>query len=335
MRPGFPERVLRIIEDCSVTTLTAHTTFDSRSVAKFSTSLTATITISKDSQISLSDSTTSTFGLTFTGSFKAVNAKGSYGTAKEIKFHSSDVLTHTITGAFPVELDGDGLITFPAPSGFNDLKLFKGNDTYIGSTGNDYFAVYDNKGKNVYYGQDGNDYIELASKVAGVAGGGNGNDLIVSSFAGDKMTGGSGGDFFWLGASKVTITDFTAAEDKIVLQKSVYEEKLLSSWVAGDSSDAPVQFSKDESSNYTIPSSAIAVVEGIKSSRNEGTYFVYDLGTGKLYFDQDGPGKKTPALLATYSNKPVLTADEIAGSLMFAEHVDNFKTYWLASYFSG
>jgi hypothetical protein len=330
--------------------LTAHTQFISSSigtsvtanVAKFSASVDAAVTISKDSEINLSDSTTSTYEVAFVGAFKAANAKGSYGTAKEIRFYSSDILTHTITGSFPLALDTEGLITFPAPSAFNSLKLFKGNDTYIGSTSNDCFAVYDNSGRNTYYGQSGNDYIELASKVAGVAVGGNGSDLIVSTVSGDKLSVGSTTDsengylnFFWLGKSGATITDFAAANCRIVLQKSTYEEKLLASWAAGDASGAPVQFTKDDNGNYTIPSSAIAVVEGIKSSRSDDTFFVYDLGSGKLYFDQDGPGGKAPTALTTLSNKPLLTADEITASLMFAEHVENFRTYWLASYFSG
>lgn len=313
-------------------TFTAHATFDSRTVAEFSASTTG-LTISRDSEIGLSDATDSSFTATFIGAFAPVDAQGSYGKAEEVSFYSADTLLYTITGNFELE-ESEGVIGFPDTSGFAALKLFQGSDTYIGSTGNDYFSVYDNRGKNIHYGLEGNDYLELATKGRGVAAGGNGNDLIVSSVAGDKLSGGNGNDFFWLAAGSATITDFSAADDKLVLLKSPYEEKVMKDWLDGKGGTSPVDFTVNANGNFTITSAFVTVIEGLKSARDPDDYFVYDLGSGKLYFDQDGAGGKKPTVLASFTSKPLLTADEIAGSLLFAPHVESFRDYWLETYSS-
>lgn len=323
-----------------MTILTAITAFDSRDIAAFSASA-SEIIISRDSEITLIDATDTTLQAIFTGSFKTPSSGTSYGTTKEIDFYSADVLQFNISGSFTVAVDADGNITFPAPADYASLKLFQGSDKYLGSTDNDYFSIYDNRGKDVYYGLAGNDYIELGTQGRGTAGGGDGNDLLVSFSARDRLTGGDGKDAFWVDKASVAITDFspTADLDTIILPKSDYEEKMMADWLKGNAADLPVAFDVDADGNYTMASYAdhILIVEGIKSARlaqDGDDYFVYDQGSGKLYFDQDGQGGKKPTVLVTLEDQPQLTVDELGTGLVFAEHFENYRSAWLETVFA-
>jgi Ca2+-binding RTX toxin-like protein len=322
-----------------MSTLTAYTDFDSRVVTAFSAT-TESLTIARDSEIALSDAENPDFSVVFTGSFKPINAKGGYGTAKLLSFYSATTLAYSIAGAWPLTVDLTAetpTLDFPDTEGFSDIKLFAGNDNYIGSAGNDWFDIYDNRGRNVYYGMDGNDYIELSTDIRGVASGGDGNDLIVSSFATDRLSGGDGDDLFYLGKLNVTLTDFAVADDSIVLPKSYFEEKLLKSWLVNHVGESPVQFETetvDDLTTYAFPVANIAVVEGIKSAKGLDANFIYDLGSGKLYFDQDGAYSKTPVLLATLQNKPLLEAEDIAASLVFIGDIATYRDSWEATYFA-
>lgn len=324
-----------------MTILTAITAFDSRDIAAFSASA-SEIIISRDSEITLIDVTDTTLQAVFTGSFKTPSSGTSYGTAKEIDFYGADILQFNISGSFTVAADATGNITFPVPADYASLKLFQGNDKYLGSTDNDYLSIYDNRGKDVYYGLAGNDYIELGPQGRGTAGGGDGNDLLVSFAARDRLTGGAGEDAFWVDKANVAISDFspTTDLDTIILPKSYYEEKMMADWLKGNASDLPVAFTANADGDYTLTSyiDHILLVEGIKSARlaqDDDDYFVYDQGTGKLYFDQDGQGGKKPGILATLEDKPQLTVDELGTGLIFAEHFENYHSAWLSTVFAG
>jgi Ca2+-binding RTX toxin-like protein len=324
-----------------MTILTAITAFDSRDVAAFSAP-TSEITIKSDSEITLIDTTDTTLQVTFKGAFKIPTSGSSYGIAKEINFYSSDTLQLSFDGSFPLSADASGNITFPAPADYISLKFLQGNDKYLGSTGNDYFSIYDNRGKDVYYGLAGNDYIELGTQGRVTGGGGDGNDLLVSFSVRDRLSGGNGKDAFWVDKGNVIITDFSPTDDldTIILSKSVYEEKMMDDWLKGNASDLPVTFSVNADGNYTMSNYAdhILIVEGIKSARlvqDEDDYFIYDQGTGKLYFDQDGQGGKKPAVLVTLEDQPLLTVDEFGAGLIFAEHFENYRSAWLDTVFVG
>ncbi|MBC7986131.1 MAG: hypothetical protein H7X93_05595 [Sphingomonadaceae bacterium] len=135
-------------------------------------------------------------------------------------------------------------------------------------------------GSNVLDGDEGND--DLA--------GGAGLDTLVGGGGRDTLSGGGGGtvDVFALTsadtADRETISDFQAGTDKVALAGAVYGL-------------AP----------GFLPAGAFA----LGTTAGDGNdRFIYDGGTGRLWFDSDGTGASAQVLVATFSNSASLAASD-------------------------
>ncbi|MFP5076622.1 M10 family metallopeptidase [Rhizobium sp. YIM 134829] len=165
--------------------------------------------------------------------------------------------------------------------GLNNLSLARGTDieNAIGGKANDF--LYGSSKANMLEGRDGNDTMV----------GGAGNDLLSGGRGSDHLTGGAGRDTFIFSSkpeadSVDLIIDFNVKLDTIQLSAKAFSEVgadgalLHEAFVVGD--DA-----------------------GDASDR-----IIYDLLTGKLYYDDDGSGSHAKQLVATLDNHAKLTSDD-------------------------
>lgn len=115
-----------------------------------------------------------------------------------------------------------------------------------------------------------------------------GNDIIDGGHGHDMLTGGSGKDMFVFkefgSGDSDHITDFMHG-DKIEL----------------DASD----FKAFKNGHFTADEFYIGPF-----SLDSNDYLNYDPGTGHLYYDDDATGPHKEHLLATFDNKPMLTAHD-------------------------
>lgn len=215
-------------------------------------------------------------------------------------------------------------------SAANTLNGNGGNDTLDGGTGADALNggagddvyVVDNAGDSVTETVDaGTDTVQASvaytlgdnvehlvlTKTSGVAGTGNtaANTLTGNSGANtldgkagmDVLTGGRGADTFRfstaLGADNVdVIDDFSAAEgDKVSLDKAIFTALINTS----TSALLAAQFG--------VMDSLIDPITG-----TEGQAILYDVNTGKLYYDSNGATDDGLTLFATLTGVPALSA---------------------------
>jgi VCBS repeat-containing protein len=120
--------------------------------------------------------------------------------------------------------------------------------------------------------------------------GGDGDDRIAGLGGADTLTGGAGRDhFIYRGASEGgdAITDFTPGQDKIEVSASGFS--------GGLSAGASV----------TLVSQANPIATGSSGA------FLYDTGTGDLFWDRDGGGAAPSELIARLAGAPSITAGDI------------------------
>jgi FG-GAP-like repeat/RTX calcium-binding nonapeptide repeat (4 copies) len=112
------------------------------------------------------------------------------------------------------------------------------------------------------------------------------NQALVTQ--GDTLTGGAGADDFvfnQLGAEGDTITDFQPGVDQILLSATGFGL-------------TPGAISADQ---FVLGSAAL----------DSSDRFLYNVGTGILFFDPDGTGVATPSVLAALTGAPSLTAADL------------------------
>ena len=171
---------------------------------------------------------------------------------------------------------GGGADTINGGAGSDTLAGFGGNDKLNGGAGSDRLD-----------GGSGNDTIN----------GGGGNDFIVGGAGKDQLTGGAGADAFYYrgpalkGSSADVITDFVAGVDHILLDAMPL--------IIGTSVEA-----SEFRSGYNVSATG--------GAQTLDQHFLYNPGTGRLYYDADGSGTSVnPVLVATLTNKPALTAADV------------------------
>jgi Ca2+-binding RTX toxin-like protein len=172
----------------------------------------------------------------------------------------------TITGLDLNGADLETALTFGNPG----RALFPGDDTIIGSPGNDYLA-----------GFTGNDLVI----------GGAGNDKLGGSKGLDTLVGGPGRDSFFIdqpldGTNLAFITDFRPAVDKIDLYYQVFR--------------ATAGFGPLPASEFHVGSHAITAAERI----------LYDPATGHLLYDSNGSHPGGVHLFAILHPHLALTAGD-------------------------
>lgn len=171
-----------------------------------------------------------------------------------------------LTGSFHNDgLRGNALANvLDGEHGNDNLIGFGGNDTLIGNFGND-----------TLLGGDGNDVLR----------GGAGRDLL---------TGGAGEDVFafdyFSGTREVdSIRDFSSAQDKIALSKSVFTA------FAGDA------LGTFAASSFFVGPKALTADQHI----------IYNAATGALFYDVDGVGGVAQVQIATLAAHPALAVSDL------------------------
>ena len=173
---------------------------------------------------------------------------------------------------------GDDLIT-----GSSD------GDNVYGGSGNDRLFGYWNAFDSIF---DGHDYMY----------GGGGNDKLFGQWGEDDLHGGPGNDILTGGDAKDEfrfdtklsaktnvdhIRDFQTNVDKIAIHQSIFKK------VLEDQPISPNEF-----------------FVGAKA-HDADDRIIYQMSTGKLFYDPDGTGKAPQVLFAVLDNKATLSANDI------------------------
>ena len=235
----------------------------------------------------------------------------------------NETLTGTDRNDKMFGFDGDDIInglagddTLDGGNGNDTLDGGDGNDIMIGGVGNDTYFVDATKDVVTEKSNQGTDTVissityTLANNVENLtlsglsAINGTGNSLsniiagnsadntINSGLGNDTITGGDGNDTFVFSTKPSitnidTITDFTSGTDKIALDDAIFTKL------------------KD-----IVNLADILYIQRIPiiSTQDSNDCIVYDLATGKLYYDADGPGKGLAVEFATLTGMPTLSA---------------------------
>ncbi len=166
-----------------------------------------------------------------------------------------------------------------------------GNDTLLGNDGND--TLYGDQGNDTLSGGAGRDFL-LGGDGDDTLSGGSQNDHLNGGQGNDKLTGGSDADIFVFdtaldaATNRDTIIDFSAGQDKIELDRSIFsslseEESLFSQYF------------------HATPTGAAA---------DDNDYLLYNTATGALLYDPDGNGQGVAVEFAHLVTKPELTAKD-------------------------
>ncbi|MDY7024472.1 MAG: calcium-binding protein, partial [Cyanobacteriota bacterium] len=125
------------------------------------------------------------------------------------------------------------------------------------------------------------------------------NDILAGDSADNRIQGGSGND-------ELTGND---GADTFVYEQLADGVDVITDF-DGSSGDR-LEFSASGFGNVltvgTLSSEQLAIGTPALDSND---YFLYDTGTGNLFFDSDGNGTQTPTLLARLEGSPLLSADQ-------------------------
>jgi trimeric autotransporter adhesin len=213
----------------------------------------------------------------------------------------------------------DGVDTLIGGNGNDLLDGGNGGDRMTGGAGNDRYVVQNIADLIVEASGGGSDSVSssidhtLADELekltltgsSALEGHGNslnntivgnsGANLLRGSIGNDTLTGGAGSDVFRfssaLNASTNVdrVTDFSLTDDVLQLENSIFT-KLTTTGVLS-------------ASNFRASSTGNAA--------DGNDYVLYETDTGKLFYDADGSGTGAKVLVATLSNLPVLSSDDI------------------------
>jgi len=182
---------------------------------------------------------------------------------------------------------GAGNDTLYGGSGVDLLLGKHGGDQLIGGDGND--VIYGGKGNDKLYGENGDDLI-YGKKGNDLLNGGEGNDTLIGGLGRDRLRGGAGKDQFGFRKSKDKtdrILDFSVADDVIVIQQSGFQAGLEEGTLEAK------QFRKG------------------KQATSADDRFIYNQGSGALFFDRDGSGDANQVQIARLAKNLALTHQNI------------------------
>jgi len=167
--------------------------------------------------------------------------------------------------------------------------------TISGLGGNDTLIISGGENTIIARGGDGNDTIEGRSSDNDQLFGDAGNDLLNGGAGFSVMTGGAGADVFLLnytpGGEQETITDFTSGADTVRLDATRMEALGVSGrFAAGDA-----RFAANASG----------------TAQDSSDRVVYNTSTGQLWYDADGSGAGSAAIMYTLQGAPALAARDI------------------------
>jgi Ca2+-binding RTX toxin-like protein len=140
------------------------------------------------------------------------------------------------------------------------------NDNIVGSSGNDTLST-GYRGKDTIDGGNGDDYLSASSSGNNLLSGGDGNDYLTGGYGNDNLIGGTGNDIFAFNNFNEgldTIYDFNATNEVIQVSANYFGGGL--------------SIGSLKANQFTIGTSATTSTQR----------FIYNSGTGALFFDQDG-----------------------------------------------
>jgi Ca2+-binding RTX toxin-like protein len=162
--------------------------------------------------------------------------------------------------------------------------------------------AYGSNGKDWILGTDGANALVGAGSRDTVNGGA-GNDTLWGGSGNDTLIGGSGRDrfVFWeySGTHADKIEDFEHGNDRIVLDHDPF---------------FALAVGNVDASNFVLG----------KYAKDANDHLIYDRESGKLYYDADGLGGASRSLVATFLNKPVLTASDFKITAAL-----DFDSFWI------
>lgn len=205
----------------------------------------------------------------------------------------NDVYIVDSAGDTVTELVGEGIdtiqssITFDlGTKGANVENLTLTGTGAINGTGNTLDNIITgNSGVNTLNGGDGNDVL-VGNAGNDILDGGNNNDLLIGGAGNDKLTGGAGSDQFLFDTNsafvagtigKDTITDFTVADDFILLDRTTFTA------FAADA--ASVTGTPIAGAEFAVIA-ATAATELTTAGANSAL-IVYNSTTGNLFYNQN------------------------------------------------
>jgi len=125
--------------------------------------------------------------------------------------------------------------------------------------------------------------------------GGLGNDRLLGGLGKDTMTGGAGLDTFRLDTTPNatsnldTIADFNLADDTMELENGIFTALTATG---------------------TLNAAYFRSGAGVITAADSNDYLIYNTTTGALYYDANGSTAGAAIQIATFTNKPVLTASD-------------------------
>lgn len=171
----------------------------------------------------------------------------------------------------------------PGRQFIEDLTLY--GAAPVNATGNGLAnRLTGNAAANILNGGSGKDILK----------GGSGNDTLIGGRGADTLAGGNGADAFRLGslesvARADVIIDFVPGVDSLQILRAAFP---------GLADHAPGVLAENELALGTVAMTA-------------EQHLVYDVATGRLFYDPDGVGGAGQVLIAVLDNHPALTADDI------------------------
>jgi Ca2+-binding RTX toxin-like protein len=248
--------------------------------------------------------------LTFAGSLVAEVINGNHLTSVETVFGSGfgDLFAQHVSAAQNVNL-GAGNDTLAASGGYGTIDGGEGIDEISFGAGFGGFAllaggIIVDLGLTTITGFENISGSAYADFFAGDAGdnsidGGNGDDSVSGGGGNDTLEGGAGNDFFNFEAAPgngvVTVMDFAGTGDYLQLDNGGFAGVLGAS--EGGVLDAAAFRADDDVLN---------------TGGSAGELVLYDKLTGSLYYDADGDGDASDAVLfATLTGTPTLAASDI------------------------
>ena len=133
-------------------------------------------------------------------------------------------------------------------------------------------------------GNEGNDNLQ----------GGDGDDKLRGGFGKDYLSGGLGDDTFIFdtmlskSTNRDTIADFTVDQDKISLDKSIFNAFLTEGTLSSE--------------NFNSSTAGIAA--------DDNDYILYNTTTGALLYDNDGNGQGVAVEFAVLTSKPRINEND-------------------------
>ncbi|MBF2001379.1 MAG: cadherin domain-containing protein, partial [Synechococcales cyanobacterium M58_A2018_015] len=170
----------------------------------------------------------------------------------------------------------------------NEITGNAGDNSLSGEAGDDWLSGED--GNDILNGGSGNDQLFGGSGRDTLLGG-DGNDRLVGGDGRDRITGGKGQDSIVLTAARRNsldvITDFRPIDDTLIISRSGFSPSLRLGRIAR--------------SRFVLGNRA----------QDRMDRFIYNRGTGVLFFDRDGAGGLGAVAIARFTNRPSLTRADI------------------------